>query len=158
LFQPSNLITTNQINENEYERVPKGVCIRGHRKRQLIIFAAGFQTSHDFWSEVAQPTWRDTQSITPPKKQMKSICYSSKSPARARILSRIITIRNRFIPVDLAQFRNAEQAEVSDDHFAILQKDVLGFQVLVNNTSGMQVPHSLNTLTNQLQTHHNIQT
>ena len=50
------------------------------------------------------------------------------------------------VPVDFAQFWDAEEAKVGDDHFAIFQKDVLRFQVLVNDTSGVQVPHSLNQL------------
>lgn len=48
-----------------------------------------------------------------------------------------------YIPVNLAQFRHTKQAEIRDDDFAVLQKDVFRFQVLVDYAPGVQISHSL---------------
>lgn len=39
--------------------------------------------------------------------------------------------------------RHPEQPEVGDDHFAVVIEDVLGFEILVHNALGMQIPHAL---------------
>lgn len=39
--------------------------------------------------------------------------------------------------------RHPEQPEVGDDHFAVVIEDVLGFEILVHDALGMQIPHAL---------------
>jgi len=47
------------------------------------------------------------------------------------------------LPVNFAKFRNAKQAKICDDHFAIFEENVLCFEVFVDDTSGVQVAHTL---------------
>jgi hypothetical protein len=43
----------------------------------------------------------------------------------------------------MTETSDTEKAKVSDDHFAILQKDILALEIFVHNPFGMQIPHAL---------------
>ena len=48
-----------------------------------------------------------------------------------------------YVPVAFAELRHAEQSKIGDDHLAILKKYVFGLQIFVDDTTGVQVSHSL---------------
>ena len=48
-----------------------------------------------------------------------------------------------FLPSLLDHSRDPEEAKVCDDHLVGVMKDILGFQILVDDAFGMQVAHSL---------------
>ena len=48
-----------------------------------------------------------------------------------------------YIPISMTEFGNTEQAKVSDNHFPTLQEYIFWLQVLVYNTFGMKIPHTL---------------
>ena len=41
------------------------------------------------------------------------------------------------LPMSFAKFRNAKKAKISDNHFAILQKDVFRFQIFMDDPSSV---------------------
>ena len=48
-----------------------------------------------------------------------------------------------FSPSTIAEFGNGEEAKVCNDDTPILQEDVLGFEILVNDTPSMEVSYTL---------------
>ena len=53
--------------KNRRISLPESVSIRCHCEGQLIVvIAAGFQTTHHFWCQVTEPTWRNAEGVTFP--------------------------------------------------------------------------------------------
>ena len=48
----------------------------------------------------------------------------------------------------MTELGNTEQAKVSDNHFSTLQEYIFWLQVLVYNTFGMKIPHTLQLIRN----------